>query len=130
MNNSQINIPHIHESVTAAFHRYEKALIENDIKTLDNMFWSDAKTVRFGATEELFGRNEILAFRKSRPSRGLNRVLGRTLITTFGETFATANTTFTRANQEYVGRQSHSWVWFGDHEGWKIVAAHVSTRGQ
>ena len=80
--------------------------------------------VRYGATENLYGHDEILAFRKARASEGLDRTLRNTTITTFGRDFATASTEFTRPTSRRVGRQSHAWARFPD--GWKIVAAHVS----
>ena len=122
----EINRSDVLAAVTEAFYRYEKALTGNDVETLDALFWRDEKTVRLGATENLFGHSEILAFRKARLSKGLDRTLGRTEITTFGDSFATASTTFTRESEPRTGRQSQSWVWFGADAGWKIVAAHVS----
>ena len=56
---------------------------------------------------------------------GLERVLARTVITTYGRDFATAMTLFTRDNAPgKTGRQSQTWVRFP--EGWRVVAAHVS----
>jgi hypothetical protein len=49
----------------------------------------------------------------------------RTVITTFGQDFATANTTFRRAGSEKVGRQSQSWARIPGL-GWRVVSAHVS----
>jgi ketosteroid isomerase-like protein len=120
----EINIPDVHRDVTAAFERYEAALMSNDVATLDALFWSSPHVVRLGATENLYGHDQILAFRKARPSKGLDRSLRNTVITTFGTDFATACTEFTRPGNARIGRQTHSWVRFA--EGWKIVAAHVS----
>lgn len=120
----EVNLPEIVQEVTDAFARYEAALIGNDVEILDALFWHSAHVVRFGVTENLFGHAQILAFRKARPSQGLERILQNTVITTFGRDFATANTEFTRAPSDRIGRQSHSWARMPD--GWKIVAAHVS----
>lgn len=120
----EINRPEIVTEVTEAFRRYEAALTGNDVETLDALFWASAEVVRYGATENLYGQDQILAFRKARPSKGLDRTLRNTVITTFGTDFATANTEFTRAATDRVGRQSHSWARLP--EGWRIVAAHVS----
>ena len=120
----QINIPEVLEEVTTAFAAYEAALTGNDVATLDALFWHSPHVIRYGATENLQGHDEILAFRKARPSKGLNRALRNTVITTFGRDFATANTEFTRDSTSRIGRQSHAWVRTPD--GWKIVAAHVS----
>ncbi len=120
----QTNIPAVLEEVTEAFKTYEQALTRNDVATLDALFWESPMAIRYGATENLYGYNAILAFRKTRPSTGLDRELRNTVITTFGQDFATANTEFKRDTTARIGRQSHSWVRTPD--GWKIVAAHVS----
>jgi hypothetical protein len=120
----EINSPEIVAEVTTVFRLYEKALTGNDVETLDALFWPSEHVVRYGATENLYGHDEILTFRKARPSKGLNRTLRNTVITTFGTDFATANTEFTRPSTDRIGRQSHSWARMPD--GWKIVAAHVS----
>ncbi len=121
----QIDDPDVVHEVEAAFARYEAALVSNDTGTLDALFWPDARAVRFGAAEALYGIAAIRAFRLGRPASGLDRTLDRTVITTFGRDFATASTLFFReASPRRVGRQQQSWVRFS--EGWRIVAAHVS----
>lgn len=120
----QINLPDVFEEVTDAFNAYEAALTGNDVATLDALFWTSPHVIRYGVTENLRGHEEILAFRKARPSAGLSRTLHNTVIKTFGRDFATANTEFTRDGTDRIGRQSHAWVRLP--EGWRIVAAHVS----
>lgn len=122
----EVNISAVHFALSEALEIYENALISNDIVTLDDLFWTSEETVRFGATEVLFGHEEILEFRNSRPSKGLERTVERTAITTFGTQFATASRTFRREGEPRLGRQTQSWVYFGGTDGWKIVAAHVS----
>ncbi|MGE0098038.1 MAG: oxalurate catabolism protein HpxZ [Hydrogenophaga sp.] len=120
----EINIPDVLAEVTAAFERYEVALVNNDVAVLDELFWNSPLTLRYGATENLYGFDEIRAFRAVRPSAGLARTLGRTVITTYGRAFATANTEFHRAGSDRAGRQSQTWMLTPD--GWRVVAAHVS----
>lgn len=120
----QVNLPHVLEEVTRCFERYERALVTNDIATLNELFWVDARTLRYGVNENLHGHAEIAAFRAARPATSLARTLERTTITTFGEDFATANTMFLRPPNTRVGRQSQTWARMP--EGWRIVAAHVS----
>lgn len=120
----EINLPDVVEEVTQAFHAYEAALRGNDVATLDALFWDAPHVIRYGVTENLHGQDEIRAFRKARPSKGLDRRLHNTVITTFGRDYATANTEFTRPGTDRTGRQSHAWVRLP--EGWRIVAAHVS----
>ena len=120
----QINLPNILEEVTEIFRVYEAALIGNDVAVLDALFWTSPHVIRYGVTENLHGHDQILAFRKARPSKGLARDLCNTVITTFGHDFATANTEFTRDGIQRIGRQSQAWARLP--EGWRIVAAHVS----
>lgn len=124
MHPDDVNRPWVLAEVTAAFYRYEEALVSNDIAVLDELFWHDACTVRLGAGENLYGIEAIRAFRAARPAAGLQRELRHTVITTFGEDFAVCSTEFTREGSERIGRQQQSWVRFP--YGWRIVAAQVS----
>lgn len=63
----QIDLPDVIAEVRQAFERYEKALVSNDVATLDEMFRNDSRTIRYGATENLYGYKEIEAFRAVRP---------------------------------------------------------------
>ena len=111
--------------MTAAFARYETALVANDIAVLDELFKHAPETIRYGIAENLYGHAEILAFRKARPSVGLMRTISRTVITAYGRDTAVASTLFHRVTLPgKVGRQMQTWVRFAD--GWHIVAAHVS----
>lgn len=121
---SDIDRPEVVAEVEAAFHRYERALTGNDVEVLDELFWAHALTIRYGPRESLYGRDEIVAFRKARAATGLDRTLTRTVITTFGTDFAVANTEFERDGVPRTGRQSQTWVRMED--GWRVVAAHVS----
>ena len=121
----QIDLPEVVAEVRAAFDRYEKALVSNDVVTLDEMFRNDSRTIRYGATENSYGYKEIEAFRAMRPSVGLARTLSKTVITTFGRDFAMASTLFHRTTASgKVGRMTQTWVRFD--EGWRIVVGHVS----
>jgi len=117
-----INLPAVVAEVRSAFERYETALMTNDVATLDELFWESPLTVRYGRTENLRGWAQIAAFRSARSSQGLDRTLTNTLITTYGNDYATVNTEFERPGQH--GRQSQTWVRLA--QGWRIVAAHVS----
>jgi ketosteroid isomerase-like protein len=125
-----INLPDVLAEVTIAFHQYETALVTNDISTLNALFWETPYTIRYGATENLYGYEAIATFRSHRSSTDLSRTLKNTVITTYGQDFATTNTEFERNGKN--GRQSQTWMRFpGDMaksapEGWKIVSAHIS----
>lgn len=125
--NFEINDEAVLAEVTSAFGRYETALVTNDVVVLDELFWCSPHTLRYGATENLYGYDAIREFRAGRPSAGLARTLERTVITTYGKDFATANTEFVRDGSVRTGRQSQTWVRTG--EGWRVVAAHVSLMG-
>ena len=58
-----INIPEVVAEVTAAFQRYEKALNGNDVTVLDELFWNSPHTLRYGVGEQLYGYDQIAAFR-------------------------------------------------------------------
>lgn len=120
-----IDLPEIVAEVRQAFERYERALVSNDITALDSAFHDDPRTIRYGATELLYGYNDIKVFRAARSPSGLNRTLSRTVITTYGRDFAVASTLFERPSAAgKIGRQMQTWVRFP--EGWRVVAAHVS----
>jgi hypothetical protein len=119
-----INLPAVVAEVTAAFGRYEQALVSNDVTVLDELFWNSSHTLRYGVAENLHGYDAIQAFRAGRPAQGLARTLMNTVITTYGTEFATANTEFQREGSAKSGRQSQTWM--RTPEGWRVVSAHVS----
>ena len=121
----EINLPDVHAEVAAAFARYEAALVSNDVATLQELFWRSDRTIRYGIGENLYGSEQIAAFRAARLPVGLARRIDRTVITTFGRDFATASTLFERDTVPgKIGRQMQTWARLP--EGWRIVAAHVS----
>ncbi|MBD2070838.1 oxalurate catabolism protein HpxZ [Leptolyngbya sp. FACHB-671] len=120
----QINLPEVVAEVTAAFQRYEAALVSNNVAVLDELFWNSAHTIRYGVAENLYGYEAIATFRANRPDANLSRTLKNTVITTYGRDFATANTEFQRQGSDKIGRQSQTWL--RTPEGWRVVSAHVS----
>ncbi|MDM0015714.1 oxalurate catabolism protein HpxZ [Variovorax sp. J22P168] len=122
-----VNLPEVIAEVIAACERYEDALVHNKVEVLDELFWQSPHTLRYGATENLYGYDEIQAFRAARPSQGLAREVLRTVITSYGRDFATANLEFRREGSTRTGRQSQTWM--RTAQGWRVVAAHVSLLG-
>ena len=122
-----VNDPATLAEVTALVLRYEQALGDNDIATLDAMFWQSDRVIRFGVGECLYGTAEILAFRKGRAGGSPPREVLRMDIVTTGHDHAVANVTFRRIGGDRIGRQSQTWVRLA--EGWRIIAAHVSLQG-
>ena len=98
----QVDLPDVLAEVTAQFARYEKALVTNDVAALDELFRDDPRTLRYGGGENLYGYQEIMAFRAARPSVGLMRRTDRTVITTYGRDMAVASTLFYR--EFYAGQ--------------------------
>ncbi len=120
----QINDPATVAEVTAAFERYETALMANDIATLNALFWESPHTLRYGVAENLYSHAEIADYRHGVAGGAPQRENGRTVITTYGRDFATVNREFVRKPSGRQGRQSQTWARMP--EGWRIVAAHVS----
>lgn len=120
----EVNIPEIVAEVTDAFMAYEKALLADDVDGIDELFWNDDRTLRYGPNGTLVGHAALSAFRRGRGIGPWTRTLRNTSIVTFGRDFAVANTESTRPGTAAVSRQSQSWVRTPD--GWRIVAAHVS----
>ena len=125
----EINIPEVVAEIEAAFERYERALVANDVAELDALFWKSPHTLRYGVGEQLYGYDQIAAFRAGRdPGFVVNRDLLKLWIVTYGRDFGTANCEFRRHGGNRTGRQSHTWI--RTTEGWRIVTAHVSLLGE
>jgi hypothetical protein len=121
-----VNDPEVVAELEGLYPLYEQALVTNDVEKLVEMFWDGAQVMRFGVTENLYGPEELEAFRKARPAVNLARTVKRRNIVSFGRDFATITLEFERvAGSKIVhGRQSQVWVRFP--QGWRIVQAHVS----
>jgi len=117
-----INDPDVVAEVTKLHEEYERALVNNDVETLIQFFWDSSHALRFGVRENLYGAEEIDAFRKARPALGLDRKVLNVRILALGSQCAVATMEFLR--QQHHGRQSQ--VWWKFPEGWKVVSAHVS----
>ena len=122
----EVNIPEVVAELTHAFETYERALVGNDIATLNALFWQSPLTLRYGtrAPERLYGHAAIAEFRKSRGAIDQHRTLRHQQIVTFGRDLGIATTEYIPAGSDKVGRQSQTWV--RTDAGWKIASAHVS----
>ena len=121
-----INDPATIAELQQLYPRYEEALVHNDVETLTAMFWSSPSAIRLGAGENLYGTEEIEAFRKSRPAVGLARRTLRLEIVTFGTDCGSITLEFERDTPAGIVRGRQSQVWVRLDEGWRIVSAHVS----
>ena len=121
-----INDPATIAELRELYPLYEAALVNNDVETLTQMFWASPHAIRLGAGENLYGVDEIEAFRKSRPSVNLARRMVRLEIVTFGKDYGSITLEFERDAAGGVVRGRQSQVWVRLPEGWRIVSAHVS----
>jgi hypothetical protein len=122
----KINSPEVVAELQALYPKYEAALMANDAETLTRMFWASPHAIRLGLGENLYGIDEIEAFRRARPAVNLARTVRRLDIMTFDDDFASVTLEFERvvSGKTISGRQSQVWVRLP--EGWRIVSAHVS----
>jgi hypothetical protein len=120
-----VNEPAVVASVLATFERYEAALLANDLDALDHFMWRDPRVVRVGIDDRQDGFAAISAFRRSLARQTPPRVLRDTVVVVFGDDTAVVTTAFVPSDGSPEGRQSQTWVRMP--EGWRIVAAHVST---
>lgn len=122
-----LNDPQVLAEVSALHDAYERALISNDVASLNASFWNSPDVVRFGVSEHLYGADAIAAYRQDSPPVLLDRRVTRRTIVAFGSDMASVmcELSQTVAGQPRHSRQSQLWVRFPE-AGWKIVAAHVS----
>jgi hypothetical protein len=120
-----INDPNVLREVEAEFAGYDRALGANDVAALNGYFFASPSTVRYGIRENLYGYSEIQAYRASATAPGVPPKRERTVITTFGNDFATVSTLSRPVQSGRIGRTMQTWVRLP--QGWRIVAAHVST---
>lgn len=122
---TRINAPAIVAEVTDFYLKYEKALGVNDVETLNYLFWDSPEALRFGITENLYGSEEIKAFRQSRSPVNILEMFNLKVVT-FEADMAAVTVEFRQVVDGIprLGRQTQMWRKFP--EGWKIVSAHVS----
>lgn len=121
-----VNDAAIVAELTELYMKYEDALCNNNLEVMDELFWQAPEVVRFGLTENLYGSDEIRAFRASRPTHNIKREIYNLKVVTFDSNFASVTLEFRRVMDgvERQGRQSQMWYKFDF--GWKVVSAHVS----
>lgn len=123
----EINIPEVVSEVHAVFEIYEAALQANKIPVLEELFFNNSTTTRYGVGENLYGWDEISSFRRSGVLGAFRRSLRHTVITTYGRDFATANTEYQREGEALSGRETKTLI--RTPKGWRIVSAHASLIG-
>ena len=105
-----------------AFWEYERALMSDDVPTLDRLFAPGPTTLRGDANGLLVGHDQISAFRSGRGGAPQRRIV-QTHVQTVDDDHALviAVTELARGGR---GQQTQLWVRTAD--GWKVSAAHVS----
>ena len=119
-----VDEPAVLAEFSEAFERYERALMANDVETLDRLFRESPSTVRYGVGENLYGYEEIQRFRAERPGGSPQRRITRRSLSCYGGDFATAHVEFQREGSSRIGRQTQTWIKEGGQ--WRVVSAHVS----
>jgi len=87
-----INDPSVVREIEAEFAGYDRALGNNDVAALNGFFFDSPFTIRYGIAENLYGHAEIQAFRSAVVASGVGPKRERTVITTYGNDFATVST--------------------------------------
>jgi hypothetical protein len=120
----EVNRPAIVADVRAAFTRYEVALATNDTATLNELFWDNPASLRFGTADRQRGATEIHDWRLQHAEVPPGRPLPDPDVLTVDSCTAVVTTLFSYPDRLIEGRQTQVWVRFP--EGWRIVSAHVS----
>lgn len=120
-----IDRPGVIAAVRGAFETYVIALNDDRQEFLDLLFWNDPRVVRFGASSNQRGIDEIRAFRSARGPHGAKIHCYDVKVTAFGPDVAAVNALFRRGDRaDHIGRWSQVWIRMPD--GWCIAAAHAS----
>jgi hypothetical protein len=122
-----LNDPALVKALTGLHDAYEQALAVNDVEALNAFFWASPHVVRYGVAEQLYGVEELHAYRQGHAPPFTDRRLTRRTVTVFGTSLATvmAEVAMLVGGMPRSVRQSQTWVLLPDI-GWRIVAAHVS----
>jgi Protein of unknown function (DUF3225) len=120
----ELNRPEVVAMLRAEFERYETALREHDVRTLNDFFLEHPGSIRYGVSEHCYGHDGVCAYRVAAQPLPLGRKLLRVNVMTFGDECGSVATEFTGPELGKLGRQSQTWL--RTEHGWKIAAAHVS----
>ena len=122
-----LNEPELLTVLTRLHDAYERALASNDVEALNGFFWVSPHVVRYGVAEQLYGVEELRAYRQGHTPPFTDRRLVRRVLTVFGSSHATvmAEIELLVGGIPRTVRQSQTWVLLPE-VGWRIVAAHVS----
>ncbi|MBD8058918.1 DUF3225 domain-containing protein [Cellulomonas sp. JH27-2] len=112
------------DTFRAAFYAYERALVEGDGDALSRAFGADAAVTRIAPEGVGYGRAEIDAARRRRPSAATPRHIDHLVLRLLGPRTAVTAVAFTRSPTGVRGHQTQTWQ--REEGGWRIQLAHVS----
>ena len=75
MRTEDVDRPPVVDEITALFHRYESALMANDLAVLDAFFWPDERLTRYGIADRQWGISALRDFRGTTPAPRFTRRL-------------------------------------------------------
>lgn len=122
-----LNDPALVATLAALHDDYERSLSANDVEALKAFFWDSPHVVRYGVAEQLYGADDLHAYRQGHVPRFSGRRLLRREITVFDDHCATimSEIELLIEGRPRANRQSQTWIKLPSL-GWRIVAAHVS----
>lgn len=125
----EFNRPELLAEIAQLSDAYEADLVAGNFEKIKSYFWASEFTLRYGATEELYGVEAIVEFQNQRKTNFATRVTKKRNILTVGEHAAVVNIEFERSDgaDESIGRQTQVWA-LVDKNQWKIITAHISLR--
>jgi hypothetical protein len=119
----ELNRPEVHDEVTRAFVAYDAALRAHDVETLNDFFLDGPLATRFGIAQELYGSDQIAAWRRAAPPL-VRAPLRRCDVVTLDNDVAVVTAEWDEP--DVIGRQTQTWV--RSAAGWRVLSGHVSTR--
>jgi uncharacterized membrane protein YoaK (UPF0700 family) len=112
------------EDLSTAFWRYERAVVENDLGVMDELFAEGDEPMRADAAGLLVGHSTISQFRKVRggvSERSISAMQSRKLSSEAWVVSAVSD-------YDTGGKGVQTQVWIRTRAGWRILAAHVTPR--
>jgi len=116
------NDPALVEELGRLHDAYERALAANDVDALSGYFWDSPHVVRYGVAEQLYGTDELRAYRQGHTPPFTDRRIVRRHITIFGSTFANVMSEIEMliGGARRSSRQSQVWVLMPS-VGWRMT---------
>ncbi|MGW5324361.1 AtzH-like domain-containing protein [Rhodococcus pyridinivorans] len=112
----------IPEGLLEAFESYERALLSNDVATLNSLFAPGPDTIRGDGTNLLIGHDAIVGFRSARTSIPTRRV-AQLFVRSIDDDNALVMASTIEPSTNSTGLQTQLWRRDG---AWHVVAAHVT----